>query len=79
MIKVLLFAGIAEKIGQNELFIPEENLKVVQVIAWLQQQYPELKEELAQSMIAVNEEFASLDQQVSTRDVVAIIPPVSGG
>lgn len=79
MIKVLLFASIAEKVQRAELILPEEQLTVAQVIAWIGREYPDVKEELKQVMVAVNEEFARPEQRVGRQDVVAILPPVSGG
>jgi molybdopterin converting factor subunit 1 len=46
--------------------------------AILEQQYPKLKQ-LASYMVAVNNEYANDDLLITSKDEVAIIPPVSGG
>lgn len=77
MIKVMLFAHFQEKVGQESLEINYSSMTV-----------KELKEvvginynlgSLEHVMVAVNEEYA-LDQDfIHSGDVVALIPPVSGG
>ena len=44
----------------------------------LEKNYPRLGE-LASYMIAVNDEYATTDLIIDSKDEVAIIPPVSGG
>lgn len=50
-----------------------EGLKLV-----LEEKFPELKR-LTSYMVAVNNEFAMLNDFIQQNDEVAIIPPVSGG
>ncbi|WP_088103690.1 molybdopterin converting factor subunit 1 [Halalkalibacter urbisdiaboli] len=77
MIRVLLFADLGEIAGQRDLSIELETGTVDQVKAKLQEQYPAM--ELDQAMVAINEEYAEPDTPVKTGDIVAFIPPVSGG
>lgn len=79
MIKIMLFAGIAEKTKQNQLEIEDEGLCIRDLRLWLAEQYPSISEDITQAMIAVNEEFADDSTVLQAHDVVAIIPPVSGG
>ena len=44
----------------------------------LEDKYPQLKK-LGSFMIAVNNEYASMEMLIKDGDEVAIIPPVSGG
>jgi molybdopterin synthase sulfur carrier subunit len=79
MIKVLLFAGIAEKMGQQQLVVEQHGITVQDLRKWLTQQYPEITIDLERAMIAVNEEFADDQTLLKMDDEIAIIPPVSGG
>lgn len=79
MIKVLLFAGIAEKIGQAQIEIENNDLTVEQLVQYLANEYPIIENELPNAMIAINEEFVNETTIVKSNDVVAVIPPVSGG
>jgi len=77
MIKVLLFAHLQEKVGQESISI-EKNFATVK----------EIRDEIMTTfdlgslenvMVAVNEEYALDEDVVKSGDVVAFIPPVSGG
>ncbi|HDR7896039.1 molybdopterin converting factor subunit 1 [Bacillus pacificus] len=77
MIRVLLFANLQEEAGRSELQIEKENITVA-----------ELKDIVATEynvpvstpiMVAINEEYANEDDTIQSGDVVALIPPVSGG
>lgn len=77
MITVLLFAHLQEEANRNALQIDVANVSVT-----------ELKEQVAKdynlslssnTMVAINEEYANEDDIVRDGDVVAFIPPVSGG
>lgn len=45
----------------------------------LAEQYPKIAALILQSRIAINAAYASPDQQITTADEIALIPPVSGG
>ncbi len=45
----------------------------------LKNKYPELSHLIDRMRLAVNEEYVDEDYTISERDVVALIPPVSGG
>ena len=77
MIKVLLFADLQERIGQNELNIPVKETNVQKLKRQLEEDYPLLK--LNEVMTAINEEFANDKDEIIAGDTVAFIPPVSGG
>ena len=77
MIKVLLFADLQERIGQNELAIPVKETNVQKLKRQLELDYPLLK--LNEVMTAINEEFANDEDKIIAGDTVAFIPPVSGG
>ena len=56
-----------------------ENSTVNDLIKLLSEKYPQIKDSFQNSMFAVNEEYASTEQELKEGDTVAIIPPVSGG
>ncbi|WP_078555238.1 molybdopterin converting factor subunit 1 [Bacillus alkalicellulosilyticus] len=76
--KVLLFAELQEKAGQSELTIEEQDITVSQLKEKLIGLYPDFPA-LTKMMVAINEEFANEEDVIRENDVVAIIPPVSGG
>lgn len=79
MIKILLFAGLQEEMGTGQLVwkARQESGTVEQLMMDLKQEYPQMS--LEHVMVAVNEEFVTPFDQIQTGDVVALIPPVSGG
>lgn len=76
MIKILLFAGLAEKAGTSTLEIDMEQATTDDVKAVLKEQYG--LESIDTAMIAVNESYVKENTSVSSGDTVAVIPPVSG-
>lgn len=77
MIKILLFAGLAEKAGTSTLEIDMEQATTDDIKAVLKEQYG--LESIDTAMIAVNESYVKENTSVSSGDTVAVIPPVSGG
>ncbi|WP_273834625.1 molybdopterin converting factor subunit 1 [Guptibacillus sedimenti] len=77
MITVLFFAKQQEQLGLEKVERSESKLPVSELKQKLIEDYPELS--LAHTMTAINEEYAEEDQIINDRDVVAFIPPVSGG
>lgn len=81
VIKVLYFAALREALGLGEeiLTLPPEVRTVKDLAALLEASHAALGGRLGAVRIAVNEAFADDDENVSDGDVVALIPPVSGG
>lgn len=77
MIKVLLFAGLREAVGEGELIINEPNLTVRQLRNYLITNYNVTQ--VNEAMVAINEEYANEDDLLKDGDHAALIPPVSGG
>lgn len=81
MIRVLLFAGLAEAAGCSVVTLPleKETVTIQEVRLLLADRYPGLKDLLEKSMAAINQEYARNEDEVSESDEIAFIPPVSGG
>lgn len=73
------FYGISKEIVGNALINIDKNFQIVADLRkYLQETYPSFKE-LKSFMIAVNESYAMDNQSITPNDIIAIIPPVSGG
>ncbi|MEK4497642.1 molybdopterin converting factor subunit 1 [Bacillus anthracis] len=78
MITILLFANLREEVGLDRFVISEkEEMTVQQLKEWLKASYG--LQSLDKVMVAVNEEFVTNEKMIKTGDIVAFIPPVSGG
>ena len=82
--KLLYFAWIREKIGVSHEFreLPEGVFTVADLMEWLKSVgngYTEAFEERSVIRVAINQEYAQLDDKVTTNDEVAFFPPVTGG
>tara|TARA_R110001632_G_scaffold38339_2_gene96569 strand:+ start:115124 stop:115366 length:243 start_codon:yes stop_codon:yes gene_type:complete len=76
---VLLFGISTDLVGTTSLsFSLSSGSSVLQLKDKLQKQYPQLLQ-INSYAIAVNESYASDELVLKDNDVVAIIPPVSGG
>ncbi|QOD59980.1 MoaD/ThiS family protein [Polaribacter haliotis] len=78
-IETLFFGITADLVATNNLEITiSDNSSVNDFKMLLKEKYPQL-ENINSYAIAVNEEYAENDLLLKESDVVAIIPPVSGG
>jgi molybdopterin synthase sulfur carrier subunit len=78
MFTVLFFAGIREEMGLDELKIVEKNdITVHQLKQYLQNKYN--LSSFSQVMTAINESFVTDEEVIKDQDIIAFIPPVSGG
>ena len=77
MIEVLLFAHLQEEASKPALQIDCEKITVAELKDILVKEYNITISN--QIMVAINEEYANKDDIIQTGDVVAMIPPVSGG
>ena len=79
-VTVLLFGQARELAGTQSLDLEIENpLSVAEVFARIVADLPKLAGMEPSLLFAVNEEYASRDQLVRDGDVLAVLPPVSGG
>lgn len=76
----LLFFGIAQDlVNQHKIELKiDKPLTVNELKVILFEKFPNLSK-FPSFAVAVNEEYATENTQINDTDVVAIIPPVSGG
>jgi len=78
MITIKLY-GIAKDItGGSSLTIDEGVSTVDDLLKYLRLKYPAFID-LTSLLVAINDEYAQVNDQIDEKDSVAIIPPVSGG
>ena len=78
-IKALFFGMSRDLAGQNEITIDlNDGITIQEFREYLVKKYP-LFSEMDSFAIALNESYAEQGAVLSENDIVAIIPPVSGG
>ncbi len=82
--KILYFAWVREKtgIGEETLEIPKEIRTARDLVGWLKDRGEGFSLAFSDDRlvrVAVNQEYATLDEPVSSDDEVAFFPPVTGG
>ena len=79
-VKVFYFSSIKDIVKKsNEEITLENNSSVSELLKVLKEKYPEISDHLNNIMIAINEEYSTLETTLKNGDTVALIPPVSGG
>jgi len=78
-VKVLYFSQVKDKVGKNEEEIEFEGKTLKDLVDVLVNKYPDIKDILKRSMFAVNESYETMDYNLQDNDMIAIVPPVSGG
>ena len=79
--KILLFGIAKDIVGTSSLELKEDETSpttVKELKEFLSHTYPKFNS-LSSLAIAVNSSYAENETRVSTKDEIAIIPPVSGG
>jgi sulfur-carrier protein len=77
MNKVLFFAHLRDMVGAESVEVDAAGKTVAQLKEEMNETYKLLKMETV--MTAINEEFAPDEEIIKSGDVIAFIPPVSGG
>ncbi|MCH2312804.1 MAG: molybdopterin converting factor subunit 1 [Dehalococcoidia bacterium] len=78
--KVLYFASYREQCGKDtETFSLPNKSTLADLVARVLEANIEIKCSPERMVAAVNEEYQTHDQVLLTGDIVALIPPVSGG
>jgi molybdopterin converting factor subunit 1 len=80
-IVVLYFAALRELLGVSEetVSITGASINIDALAEQLAQSHPALRGHLSSVRFAVNESFVNGTAEVLNGDIVALIPPVSGG
>ena len=79
-ISILFFAAAADAFGSSRLDLAvSESARVESVLEQLAIEFPRAGELLGSVAVAVNEQYAPRSTLLRPGDVIAIIPPVSGG
>jgi molybdopterin converting factor subunit 1 len=78
---VKLFATLKSKAQANQILvtIDAEPAAVSDLMAEIRSQYPVLESSMKSVLVAVNGEYAFMDQPLNADDEIALFPPVSGG
>ena len=81
VVSVLYFAALRDlaHTPEEQVGLSHTPSSVAELLSELETRHGELKGRLQSVRVAVNEEFVALDAQLSGGEVVALIPPVSGG
>lgn len=78
-IQVLLFGIVADLVGENSIILDiVEKSSVASFKEQMISEYPQLKSYTTYA-VAINEVYAQNDAVIKANDIIAIIPPVSGG
>lgn len=79
-VTILLFASVAEAVGQRRIEFPDgEGLRVGDIRDALMRDYPVLEAFIPNLLFALNEQYADEATAVPAGSTLALIPPVSGG
>jgi len=78
-VRVLLFASYADALGTSSMDLELAGETRVRDVVETVRKRAGVDQLPPRPLVAVNAEYANLDDQVNDRDEVAIIPPVAGG
>jgi molybdopterin synthase sulfur carrier subunit len=80
-VSVLYFAALRDLAGVAEemVCLPAPPIEVSALLSQLESEHQALRGRLGSVRVAVNEEFAPVSTLLRGGEVVALIPPVSGG
>lgn len=80
-VTILYFAAVRDVVGTSEerRSLPADVTTVRALVSHLVQAHPRLVEHLDYVRIARNETFVGTEEPVTEGDVIALLPPFSGG
>ena len=78
-INVLYFASLADKAQKgSESIIIEAGTNLAELYQKLQSSY-QFRQQPSELRVAINDEFATWDDEINEGDTIVFIPPVAGG
>ena len=79
-VRVLFFGAARDAVGQDQIEVELESpINAEGARAKLLSEYPSLQRFGNSLLLAVNQEYAQSDREISVGDELAVFPPVSGG
>ncbi len=79
-VRVLFFATYRERLGRRDLTVTlPQGARVRDLVAHLRERFPEVDDLWDHALIAVNHNYAALEDPLQDGAEVAFFPPVSGG
>ncbi len=80
-VRVLYFAGVRDVVGcaEETIDLPAHVMTVGDFSRFVAERHAALRERMTTVRVARNERFAEDAERVEDGDVLALIPPVSGG
>lgn len=78
---VLYFAWVRDVTGkaQETIELPAAGMTGHDLVMLLSERYPALESRAKRLHLAINQDHAPLETQLSNRDEIALFPPVTGG
>ncbi len=77
---IRFYATLKDRIGASEITLKvAKTTSVNSLLAHLLEKYPVIAPSIKTVLVAVNQEFAGLDQILAATDEIVLFPPVSGG
>ena len=81
-ITILYFASYKDKSGINKEILtlaPSNEYNLSDILSIVLNNHPDIKTPQDKIVAAINEEYQAHDYMVNNGDIIALIPPVSGG
>jgi len=79
-LKIKLFAVLKDRIGESSITLDlPQGLNAGELKNSIKDQYPAVGNVINLARVAVNEEFVADEDPINEEDIVALIPPSSGG
>lgn len=76
-VRVLLFAAYRDIAGESELTLQlPAGARALEAVEMLRKHHPSIPKS---PVIAINQEFSTLDYKLGEGDELALLPPVAGG
>ncbi len=77
---IRFYATLKDRIGASEITLKvSKTTSVNSLLTLLLEKYPVIEPSIKTVLVAVNQEFAGLDQILAANDEIVLFPPVSGG